>query len=151
MAAMRALPVKFDNGILQVSGSHGNPNPAEWRIIARDKDTQGTIVSLRVAGGQVVGQEPSLNVGQMFRDAGYLTAKGLGVDSGDAFLKAAAYAEANGKKLGNVSYTLIRPGVEVEPIWKLRCYDAAGRHIGDMQLGAMTGNVVKQQGFPKEP
>lgn len=151
VAAMLAVPIKFSNSILQVSGNHGDPNPSEWHIIARDTDTQGTIVSLRVAGGQVVAEAPSVNLGQMFREAGYLTAAGLTVDSGDAFLKALSYAVANGRTLGSVNYTLIRRGADVEPVWKLQCFDANGKHIGDMQVEATSGAVVWQHGFPKAP
>lgn len=152
VAAMLALPVKYNNGILKVSSAEeGNPNPSQWYIIARDTDTQGTIRSITVAGGQVIADSPSLNVGEMFRESAYISAVGLTFDSGDVFLKALSYATANNKSLGGVSYTLIKKGPDVAPIWDLKCYDPSNHYLGDLQVVATSGEVISHKGFSKTP
>jgi hypothetical protein len=151
VAAMLALPPKYSNGVLKVFGNGGNPQPALWFIIARDKDNLGTIRKLTIANGRLIKDTPSGNFGQMFRNDGYLYPQSINLDSGDAFALAAKYAAANQKSLGAVDYSLVDQGANVDPMWFLVCRDARGKVIGRLQIVATTGAVVSQKGFDRAP
>jgi hypothetical protein len=151
VAAMQALPVRYNNGILLVQGKGGTTHPEQWTIIARDLDNEGDITTLTIAGGQVVSEAPSLNLGQMFRQSGYINPPSIQFDSGSAFHTAENYAEANGKILASVNYSLVQKGEDVSPIWTLDCFDAAGKSLGHLQISATKGDVISHKGFNKSP
>jgi len=150
IAAMKAMPFKFKNGILEVSGKGGNPQPQEWTIIARDVDNMGTITLLTVAGGQVINQRPSANPGQMFRESGFLMVPEITIDNGVIFQTAQKFVQENsGSALASVDYTLTRPASDLAPVWKLVCRDARGKVIGRLTLSALNGSIMTQSGFPQ--
>jgi hypothetical protein len=148
VAAMKALPFKFDNGVLEVTGKNGAPQPAEWVIIARDADTMGTITKLTVAGGQVLSQSPSGNLGQMFRESGFIAAETIKADSREVFQTAAKLLkESHGLNLASADYQLIKPAADLDPVWKLICRDDQGKKLGELQISATHGAVMTQSGF----
>lgn len=147
VAAMQAVPFKYNNGILQVRGKAGNPNPSQWEIIARPRDEGGTIAKLTIEDAQFVGETPSFNMGQMFRDAGYIFIPEIMVDSGTAFAKAHAEAAKAGLELAAADYLLERHGDDVDPAWSLTCYDTRGHKIGTISILATTGLVTVETGF----
>lgn len=151
VAAMLALPAKYSNGILKVYGDGGNPQPALWNIIARDKDNLGTIRRLTVSGGQLIKDTASFNMGQMFRNDEYFYPQSIIVDSDKAYSIAASYAAANNTRLGSVNYSLVDQGPDVDPMWFLDCRDASGKRIGKLSIIATNGRVVSASGFARSP
>ena len=61
VAAMRALPSQYQNGILRLSADHGKPTPPYWAIIARNPARRGLPTSLTVARGRVTSERATLN------------------------------------------------------------------------------------------
>lgn len=151
VAAMLALPPKYSNGILKVYGNGGNPQPAVWNIIARDKDNLGSIRRITVSGGQLIKDTASFNMGQMFRNDEYFYPQSIAVDSAQAFAIASKYAAANNTRLGSVNYSLVDQGPDVDPMWFLDCRNPAGKRIGKLSIIATNGRVVSANGFARSP
>lgn len=147
LAAMQGVPFRYNNGILQVAGQGGAPDPVAWTILAKDQDAGGTLTKLTMEQGQLVGEAPSFNAGQMFRDAGYIFIPEIQIDSTAAYEKAREQAEKSGHTLGSVDYLLERHGDDVDPAWTLTCHDASGRKIGVLTILATTGLVTVENGF----
>jgi hypothetical protein len=147
IAAMQGVPFKFNNGILQVRGTGGSPEPAKWQILARDKDTGGTLTQLTMQGAQLVGENPSFNAGQMFREDGYIFLPEIQIDSAAAFALAQKQAATAGLKLGAVDYLLEKHGDDVDPAWTLTCYNPEGHKIGLLTVLTTTGLVTVEKGF----
>lgn len=144
---MQGVPFKYNDGILQVSGEGGAPEPAQWKVLARPVDEGGTVTQLIMEAGQLVSEAPSFNPGQMFRDAGYIFIPEIQIDSGEAFRLAQEQAQKAGHELGSVNYLLERHGDDVDPAWKLTCFDTQGGEIGILSILATTGLVTQEKGF----
>jgi hypothetical protein len=147
LAAMQGVPFKYNNGILQVRGTGGTPQPAKWEILARPKDDGGTVAQLTMEDGQLVGEAPSFNPGQIFREDGYIFIPEIQIDSAAAFALAQKQATAVGLELGAVDYLLEKHGDDVDPAWTLTCYNPKGHKIGLLTVLATTGLVTVQKGF----
>lgn len=144
--AMLALPYKFQNGVLEVRGKNGAPDPAEWLITARDADTVGTITQLTVAGGQVISQRVSGNLGQMFRESGYIDPKSISADSAQVFQSACKFfRETKSVEVASADFVLVKPSADLAPQWQVLCRAADGKALGTLVLSATNGAVLTQQ------
>lgn len=154
-AALAALPPQYTAKVLQVTGDKGTPEPAQWVIYARvsdeDDSSPSTVHTIVVANGQVVSDNPSANLLEVFRGRGYFGAPDLQTDSGDAFLTLTMYATANSKIVNTVSYKLVRNSNDTAPIWTITGYDPNGGEVGWLRISATDGSVIEQHGFPITP
>lgn len=149
MAAMLAVPYKFRDGILEVTGEGGSPNPAQWVLQAWNTEDPGTVHKLTVEGDQFISDVLSVNVFEATRKEINIPLPSVQIDSGSAFKIAKAAAAANGKSLGRVNYTLTIRAKRTPPIWLLECFDEAGKRIGRLEILATSGDVIGGEGFPK--
>lgn len=142
LAAMALVPADYSDGILEVSGRRGSPEPREWVIIARQNQDLSTLRKFVVAGGQLVGNAISVDALQAVRGNDYLAAGSLQIDSDAAFRIATAEAAKSGKAVATADYSLSVRGKGTAPVWSLLLYDAAGHRVGRIEIQATDGSVV---------
>jgi len=151
VAAMLAIPPKFADGILEVTGQNGSPNPAQWIIQAWNTEDPGTVHKLTVVDDQFVSDVLSVNIYEAERKEINVPMAGVQLDSGGAYRIAQAYASANGKTLGHVNYSLVVHAKSTPPVWTLECLDAKGSRIGKLEILATSGTVRASPGLPVTP
>ncbi|MFZ4774475.1 MAG: hypothetical protein ACOYM3_03885 [Terrimicrobiaceae bacterium] len=151
VAAMLAIPPKFADGILEVTGQEGAPNPKQWILQAWNTEDPGTVHKLTVVDDQFVSDVLSVNIFEAERKEINVPMAGVQLDSGGAYRIAKAYASANGKTLGHVNYSLVVHAKHTPPVWTLECFDAKGTHIGKLEVLATSGSVRASPGFPVTP
>lgn len=142
VAAMRALPSQYRNGILRVSADHGKPTPPYWAIIAQNPGRRGLPTSLTVSRGQITAQRATLNPRALISGDSPITLSRVRIDSPGAWQRAKRFAADRGRRLGSVSYVLQQRGGSAAPVWSIWCYDSGGRYIGFVSLLATTGEIL---------
>lgn len=127
--------------VLSVTGAEGNPQPARWRIVLRDR-AQGGERQLDVANGQIVSDQPA-------NASGLTTAietSKLNLDSSGAYSVAAHTAETSHVLFDYVSYTL-RNDARGNPTWIVTLETNARQHAGTIHIGANRGNITRVEGM----
>lgn len=151
IAAMLAIPPKYANGILEISGQGGDPNPTAWILQAWNTEDPGTVHKLTVKDDQFVSDTLSVNIYEAERKQINIPLTDVQVDSGGAYRIALAYAKANGKALSHVNYNLVVHAKRTPPVWTLDCFDAKGGRLGKLEILATTGAVQARPGFSESP
>jgi hypothetical protein len=151
VAAMLAVPPKYADGILEVIGKGGSPNPKEWVLQAWNTEDPGTVHKLTVVGDQFVSDSLSVNLYEAERKEINIPMSAAGIDSGGVWDIARSYAAANGATLGQVDYLLTCHAKRTPPVWTAECRDAAGKTLGKLEILATTGAVRSSPGFKQAP
>ena len=142
VAAMRALPQRFQSGVLRLSADEGRPNPATWYLVARDMGEDAAPRNFTVVDGQVTSQRVALNLRTLVDRPSPISLDRVQVDSRDAWDIAAKFSSDQGRRLGSVSYLLQQQGRNSAPIWTVWCYEPNGRYIGVVSFLATTGAIT---------
>ncbi len=151
VAAMLAIPPKFADGILEVTGQEGAPNPKQWILQAWNTEDPGTVHKLTVVDDQFISDVLSVNIFEAERKEINVPMAGVQLDSGGAYRIAQKYASANGKPLGHVNYSLVVHAKHTPPVWTLDCFDAKGARLGKLEILATSGAVSASPGFTVTP
>lgn len=151
LSAMMAVGPQYSQGIVVVTGRDGSPQPREWSVVARDSNDMGTLHTLTVVDGAVVGSPISLNAYEAMRQKISIDLSQVQVDSGQAFAIAVPIVAANQKILGHCDYALTMRSRDSTPIWTVNCFDTNGVYIGKVIMLATTGAIVETPGFPNAP
>lgn len=151
LSAMMAVGPQYSQSIVVVTGRDGSPQPRQWSIVARDSNDMGTLHTLNVVDGAVVGAPISLNAYEAMRQKVSIDITQVQVDSGQAFAIAVPIAAANQKILGHCDYALTMRSRDSTPIWTVNCFDMNGGYIGKVIMLATTGAIVETPGFRNAP
>lgn len=151
LAALHALPAKYQNGVLKLSADDANPNPDTWYVVAQKGGDDSNIHNITVSGGHVVSDKRTLGLREIFGQAGAVAADKIAVDSKDAFAVAQKYANANGATVGSVCFALQQSGGSSVPVWSVWCYGPDGSYQGLLKILASNGTVISNNAFPKHP
>jgi hypothetical protein len=147
LGALSILPPDYQAFVVKLSADDGNPDPAQWYVLAYRGSPEGGLFSITIAHGELVQLKPSLNLGELFRNPNPIAVERIAIDSPDAFQIAHGLAAANGKDLGAVSYVLQQTGEEATPVWQIWCYDPTGRYFGYVAIAATDGSVISTEGL----
>ena len=139
---MRALPARYQSGILRLSADDGDPNPLSWHIVARNSRDRTVPTNIIVARGEVVSERPSFNFRTLFNAPTPIDLSRVRIDSTDVWTRAQRFSSDRGRRLGSLSYVLQQKGRSAAPIWSVWCYDLSGRYIGFLSVLATTGAVT---------
>lgn len=150
-AALLGLPMKFFGGVVKLSADNASPNPVQWYVLARNNERSERLFSLTVVDGQIVAEQPSLDLRQLLGRSSFIDVERIRIDSPQAYQIAEQYAQANNRRLGSVSFVLQREGRDAAPVWSVWCYDTRGRYFGMLQILATTGTVIDREGLPNRP
>ncbi len=151
VAAMLAVPPKYADGILEVTGRDGSPNPKEWTLQAWNTEDPGTVHKLTVVGDQFVSDALSVNIYEAERKEINIPMSAVGIDSGGVWEIARSYAAANGTTLGRVDFMLTCHAKKTPPVWTAECHDPAGKPLGKLEILATSGTVRNFSGFKNAP
>ncbi len=151
VAAMAALPEKYAGSILEISGSGGNPNPAEWVVLAWNAENPGSLRKLVLSDGRIMDDSPSLSIYEAERKEVPLALSSLGIDSGGVWKIAQAYASANGAGLASLDYQLTTHAKDDPPLWTVTCHGDGGKPLGRLVINAGDGSVQSHSGFRNVP
>jgi hypothetical protein len=151
LGALSVLPPEYQAYIIKLSADDGNPNPAEWYILAYRGSAEEGLFSIAIANGEIVEEKPSFNLGELFRNPSPIAVERIAIDSPTAFEIAQEVAAANGRKLDTVSYGLRQTGPDSAPVWQIWCYDGAGEYFGYLEIAATSGAVISTEDLPRTP
>jgi len=151
LACLQNLPSKYRDGVLKLSADNADPNPDTWYLVVQRSGDDADIRNLTVAGGQITSDRRTLGIREIFSQAGPVSVDKVLVDSRDAFGIAQRYAEANGRKVGSVSFALQQSGGSSAPVWSVWCYSPSGSYLGLMKLLATDGTVISNDAFARKP
>lgn len=146
-AALLAVPVRYNNGIIQVVGKNGAPLPSNWLVYARDVDGGGTTMQLTFANGQMIHEQVSVRPAAMFQESAFILQETLPVDAEQAFAIAQKTAAAQGHTMAAANYELARQGSDEPPVWTVQCLDENGKVLGTVQIVCTDGTVLSATGF----
>ena len=151
LGALAVLPQKYTANVMKVSADDGNPDPPQWYFLAYRGSSDGGLFSITIADGKILQEKVSLNLGQLFKNPSPIAIDRIEVDSSAAFEIARGVANANGKRLGAVSYILLQKGASAVPLWQIWCYTPSGGYFGYLEIAATDGTVLSTDGFSRRP
>ena len=130
------------NHVISVTGTHGDPQPATWRILVADQG--GSVREIQIKNGQVASDRPSSVVGSS--EGATIKTSRLNLDSSGAFQVASHIADKSGTRFDSASYTL-RNDQHGDPVWIVTLQAVNGQPVGTIHIGANRGNVTRTEGM----
>lgn len=151
IACLQNLPAKYRDGVLKLSADNADPNPDTWYLVVQNNGNDSNIRNLTMSDGQITSDRRTIGLREIFSQASPVSVGKVAVDSRDAFGIAQRYAEANGAKVGSVSFALQQSGGSSAPVWSVWCYGPSGSYLGLMKLLATDGTVIYNDAFTRKP
>jgi hypothetical protein len=146
--ALRVVGVHINrdavNHVVSVTGTHGDPQPATWRILIDDRRGNGGVREIQIKNGQVASDRPSSVVGSS--EGAAIKTSRLNLDSSGAFQVASHIADKSGTRFDSASYTL-RNDQRGDPVWIVTLHAVNGQPVGTIHIGANRGNVTRTEGM----
>jgi hypothetical protein len=150
LEAVKLLPKEARKSVARIEAREGSPNPERWHILVNDKAAENGFKEYVVADGAIVAER---SISQFVESISPHDAIGddAKFDSDRAAQLVRQYAQVNAVAPATIDYQLRKDGAAGVPLWRLTCYDDAGKSIGMLTLTATKGVVISHQGFPVEP
>jgi hypothetical protein len=104
-----------------------------------------------IAAGAVVAQHDVSQFATQLGPIDVVGADAVKVDSDDVAALVKQYAKTNNVDVTFVNYELTKDPTHGIPVWQVACYDAHGKQVASMVIGAIKETVIAHDGFPKEP
>ena len=146
--ALRVVGVHINrdavNHVVSVTGTHGDPQPATWRILIDDRRGNGGVREIQIKNGQVASDRPSSVVGSS--EGATIKTSRLNLDSSGAFQVASHIADKSGTRFDSASYTL-QNDQHGDPIWIVTLHAVNGQPVGTIHIGANRGTVTRTEGM----
>src|ERR1700731_5471761 len=129
--ALRVVGVHINrdavNHVVSVTGTHGDPQPATWRILIDDRRGNGGVREIQIKNGQVASDRPSSVVGSS--EGATIKTSRLNLDSSGGFQVASHIADKSGTRFDSASYTL-RNDQRGDPVWIVTLHAVNGQPVG---------------------
>jgi len=151
MQAVKLLPKDVPPRLARIAGFEGGPVPERWHILVHDTREENGLHEYVVANGEIVASRAVSQFAEELKSDDIIGADAVKIDSDRAASIALQYAEANKLRMVSCNYELKKDGEGAVPLWRITCLDAKGEELGQIQLTATRGNVVRHEGFPVEP
>jgi PKD repeat protein len=133
------------NHIISVTGVHGNPQPASWKVLLDDRHAPGGVREVVVSDGRVTSEgNPGHAVGSS--EGATIKTSHLNLDSSGAYAVASHTADRSHALFENVSYTL-RTDEHGDPVWIVTLHARSGQPVGTIFIGANRGTVTRTEGM----
>ena len=148
--AVKLLPKEQRARVARIEARDGTPEPDRWYILVSDPAAENGLKEFVVADGAIVAGRgisqfaESLTPAQVIGDT-------VRFNSDRAAQIAQQFAQVNGVTVATIAYQLRKDGPTAIPMWRLTCFDAAGREAGSLTVTATKGWVISHQGFALEP
>lgn len=148
--AVKLLPKEARKSVARIEAREGSPNPERWHILVNDKTAENGFKEFVVADGMIVAER---TISQFVESVSPQDAIGdeAKFDSDRAAQLVRQFAQVNAVTAATIDYQLRKDGATPVPLWRLTCYDDAGKSVGTLTLTATKGMVISHQGFAVEP
>lgn len=137
--------------LVEISGKGGNPIPRAWTVVSHDARSPSTLLEYVVRGRKV---EPRGETNTFYPKAppeGFFLVSRVTVDSEQAFL--IADKEAGLAKVGfdSLDFRLRAREFSEEAIWTVRLHNADDEIVGNVDLSASSGKVLRSVWYYRDP
>ncbi len=149
--ALKLIPKDAAKRLARIEARDGTPAPERWYLIVHEPAEERGVREYVVAGGKVAGSRTLSQFAEVLKPADVFGADVVKVDSAHVAKLAATFAEANGSRLGSLSYELSRDAATGVPAWKATVLDALGDQLGVLVVNAAKATVLSSAGFEKMP
>lgn len=149
--ALKLIPKDAAKRLARIEAREGTPSPERWYLLVHDPAEPRGVREFVVAGGKFLTSRTLSQFADTLMPADIIGADTVKVDSAHVGKLAAAFAEANGAKVGMLNYELMRDAATNAPAWKVTVLDAAGDQLGVLAVNATRGAVLSAEGFEKSP
>lgn len=130
-------------GLAEVKGKEGVPQPGEWLVICNDPNAHGGIRELTIVNGRIVSERTPMGEYAGEGDLPHLTVTPTMVDSGPLFKKVDREAKVAQVGFDSIDYVLRVDVISGKPIWIVKLHNSSGALVGNMEISAETGEVLK--------
>lgn len=151
LVALAAVPPDYADAVVKLSADNAHPDPGTWYAMAFKGGLGGSLHSIAVSGGEVVQNEPSLNIGTLVRNHTAIDTARVAIDSPQVYALAQTYCAANNAVMTSASFVLTQAGKGAVPLWEIWCYDAGENQLGYLKLSAVDATVLSTEGFANTP
>jgi len=131
--------------MLHLFGENGLPQPAVWRVVARDG--RGAVREFYVSKGSIIAEGIIPPAKANGISGTPLPMQRLNIDSKTAFEKADAAARIAKVGFDRINYQLRCLELSTNAAWFIALIDPQGARVGEVCVGASTGTIVTQTWF----
>ena len=149
--ALKLIPKDAAKRLARIEAREGTPAPERWYLLVHDPAEQRGVREFVVADGKFLTSRTLSQFADTLKPTDIIGADTVKVDSAHVAKLAAAFAEANGAKVGMLNYELMRDAATNAPAWKVTVLDAVGDQLGVLAVNATRGAVLSAEGFEKSP
>ena len=128
--------------MLHLFGENGLPQPAVWRVVARD--AQGAVREFYVSKGAIIAEGVIPPARANGISGTPLAMPRLTIDSSTAFQKADAAARVAKVGFDRINYQLRCLEISNNAAWFIALIDTTGARVGEVCVGASTGSIITQ-------
>ncbi len=132
--------------MLHLYGLDGLPQPAVWRVVARDG--KGAVREFFVSKGSIISEGVIPPEKANGISATPLPMHRLNIDSTEAFAKVEAAARASKIGFDRLHYQLRCLELSNNAAWFLTLVNAQGLRVGEVSVGASTGTILTTTWYP---
>ena len=133
------------NRVLEVRGRSGAPEPDVWKVTLDDPTARGGIRVLEVQRGQVISEKTPTGR----TTGGRINFNQLNLDSEGVFTVVNQQAQKAGVTFDHVDYTLQSGAQKGSPVWHIDLQQGAVGKVGEFDVAADTGTVLRKDLSPK--
>ena len=151
ISALKLIPKDAAKRLARIEAREGTPTPERWYLLVHDPADERGLREFVVADGKFVTSRTLSQFAEILKPADIVGGDAVKVDSAHVAKLVAAFAIANGTKVGSLNYELARDAESNAPLWKVTVLDAAGDQIGVLAVHATKGTVLSSEGFEKSP
>lgn len=149
--ALRLIPRDAAKRLVRIEAREGSPAPERWYLLVHDPAVASGVRELVIADAKLVTSRTLSQFAETLNAADIVGADAVQIDSTHVAKLAAAFADANGAKVGTLNYVLARDAATNAPVWSATVLDAVGDQIGVIVVNATKGTVLSSDGFEKSP
>ena len=149
--ALNLLPKDAAKRLARIEAREGTPAPERWYLLVHDPVEPRGVREFVVADGKFVTSRTLSQFADELKPSDVIGADAVKVDSSHMAKLAAAFAVANGAKVGSLNYELTRDAASNAPAWKVTVLDPVGDQLGVLAVNATRGAVLSADGFEKSP
>jgi hypothetical protein len=131
--------------MLHLFGPGGVPQPAVWRVVARD--AKGAVREFYVSKGAIISEGIIPPAKANGISGTPLPMHRLNIDSKEAFEKAEVAARTAKVGFDHLNYQLRCLELSTNAAWFIALEDAQGGRVGEVCVGASTGTIISQNWF----
>lgn len=129
-------------GLAELKGVHGTPQPEEWILLCNDPTARGGVRELTVKGQHIISERTPTGGFGGAGDLPLIDLTHLLIDSGPIFTAANREAVAHHLGFDYINYTLRADATTGKLLWVVQLYKDSETLVGTIQFSAETGAAI---------